>query len=378
MVKKFIQIVPFYPLTLNQTFKEDYWTWPAAMMKEKGFEPEFVTLRSRSLKPIEMFVNLHRGGLKPFEVINGYVTKRFPSIFHLWWYLLRQDALIHTHLRPYPPSLFAALLPKKKVMTPFSYELGSTWLIKQLSLFLMKRFDRIIPISPYEAEVYAQHHFKKGKVVFIPLAIDYGLYSNPKKDDKLAQKYGLRKGDFTVITVATYRYFKRVDVILAAFKELKKKVKNCRMIVVGEDWLAKENKPSIKEIIASLGLKEGRDVVLTGVQPPDAIRRFFYYADVFVNSSSVESQCLAAYEAGAAGLPLCLPRHRSFSDVFTDNVLYHTYDDPHELAENLFRYYSDKKLVGRNVSYVKNLMKGWDYGIVKAKLGGVYEEILSK
>jgi len=362
MVKKYIQIVPGYPLPLVQPFKEDYFAWPAVMMMKKGFDCEYVTLRN---------------GRKAFEVFDGFPIKRFSSVFRLLWYLFRQDALIHAHLRPNAPSLFAGLLfNRKKVMTPFSYELGSNWLIEKVSLFLMKRFDRVIPISPYEAEVYLKHGFKKDKVTFIPLAIDYGLYSHPKKDAAVARKFGLEKKKFTFITLANFRYFKRVDVILEAFGEFRKRVPDSRLLIVGEDMLAQESKPTIREMVKSLGLIEGKDVILTGFQTADVVCRLFAYSDVYVNSSSVESQCLAAYEAAAAGIPLCLPRHRSFSDVYEDYVLYHSYDSPSQLAANMLRYYKDRKLVARNTAYVKKLVKDWDYEVVKRKMEKLYDEVL--
>jgi glycosyltransferase involved in cell wall biosynthesis len=360
MVKKFIQVVPFYPLPIPQTFKEDYFMWPAVMMKAKGFVCEFVTLQNNQ---------------KAFETVNGFPVKRFSNPLKLILYVLKQDALIHAHLRPFLPSLLTGLLPKKKLLTPFTYELGSNFFIKQVSLFLMKRFNKIIPISPYEADVYLRHGFKKEKIEWIPLAIDYSLYSGAKKDAKLARKFNLNKNEFTIITVANFRYFKRIDVLLKAFKELKKSIRKSKLVLVGEDCLAKENKPTIIEMIKELKLK---DVVLTGYQPADVISKLFAHSDVFVNTSSVESQCIAAYEAAASNLPLCLSDIGSFTYVFKEHALYHKYTDHNQLASNLNLYYKDQKLAKRNASYVKKLVKTWDYGVVKKKLWKTYSEVLSK
>jgi glycosyltransferase involved in cell wall biosynthesis len=352
--RKFIQIVS--NLASNQTYKEDYFTWPAAMMKEKGFEPEILTTQKG----------------EPRETVRGITVKRFKSPFSLLFYAFRQDAFIHSHLRPYLPSLLSALLPKKKLITPFTYELGSNPLIQAGSLFLLRRFDRVIAISPYEEELYLKHGFARNRVFFIPLAIDYDLFSKARKDPKIAAKAGIKPG-YTIITVANFRYFKRVDILLKAFRELKSKVSDAQLVIVGEDRLASEHRQTISEMVQEMQL---RDVLLLGTQEAETICKILKFADVFVNTSSVESQCIAAYEASASGLPLCLSDIPSFTYVFKDHALYHKYDDPSQLAQNLLQYHKDKKLASKNASYVKELVKDWDYELVKKKLWSVYSELL--
>lgn len=368
MAKKFIQVVPVYPLSL--TFKEDYFTWPAVMMRELGYDCEFVTLaKKKSGAGVESRES--QSGHREFEVVNGFPVRRFSSTAGLLWYVLRQDAFLHTHLRPFAPSLFAALLPKRKVITPFTYELGSNVMVKWLSLFLMRRFDRVIPISPYEAEVYIGNGFRREQVVWIPLAIDYKLFSAARKERAVAGKFGIKEGGFTIVTVANFRYFKRVDVLLKAFAEVRKKVKGSQLILVGDDWLSQEGKPAIADMARQMGLK---GVVALGYQPAEVICRILRFADVFVNTSSVESQCIAAYEAAASGLPLCLSRIPSFTCVFGGNALYHTYDSPSQLAGNLLRYCTDRKLAKAHAASLRELVKAWDYRVVREKLLKTYQD----
>jgi glycosyltransferase involved in cell wall biosynthesis len=355
IMKKFIQIVPNYPLTI--TFKEDYFTWPALMMKEKGYEPEILLVEKG----------------KPSELIRGIKVRRFGNAFSLLLYAAGQDAFVHSHLRPYLASLLAALLPKKKAITPFTYELGSTPLIKSISLFLMKRFDLVIPISPYEEELYIKHGFQRKKVKFIPLAIDYHLFANARKDESIAKKFAIRKSSLTVITVANFRYFKRADIILRAFKKLKEQVKDAQLIIVGGDWLAKENKPTIAQMIKEMGID---GVLHLGYQPAETVCKILKFADVFVNSSSVESQCITAYEAAASALPLCLSDIPSFTYVFKENALFHKYDDPEALLANILRYHNDKTLAKKHSAMLKDLVKEWDHDVVKRKMWEAYKELL--
>lgn len=373
MARKFIQVVPVYPLTL--TFKEDYFTWPAVMMREQGYECEFVTL-SRKVSKGGVESSASSAAHRDFEMVNGFPVRRFSNFLALLWYVFRQDCVIHSHLRPYLPSLLAGLLPKRKVITPFTYELGSSFIIRQLSLFLLRRFDRVVPISPYEGEVYLQHGFRKERVVWVPLAIDYGLFSGARKERAVAKKFGIREdASFTVVTVANFRYFKRVDVLLRAFAEVRKLVKDSQLVVVGDDWLAQEGKPSIAEMVRELGLK---GVVCTGYQPAEVVCKILKFADVFANTSSVESQCIAAYEAAASGLPLCLSDIPSFTGVFKGHALYHAYDDHSQLAGNLLRYFRDKGLARKHAFFLREFVKGWDYGPVLKRMRDLYQGVFGR
>ena len=359
--KKFIQIVPFYPLPTGQVFRENYFLWPAAMMREMGFECEFLTLNGKN------------SSQKELEVLDGFTVRRFSSAVKLLMYVFGQDALVHSHLRPFPPSLFLGLLPKRKLITPFTYELGSNALVRLLSLWMMRRFDKVVSISPYEEQLYLKNGFRREQVDFIPLAIDYRFYSRPVRDAAAMRKFGLKKNDFIIITVANFRYFKRVDVLLEAFKEFRKTVRNGKLVLVGEDWLAREGRPTIKEMVKELHLDS---VIIAGYQPAAEIRKLFALSSLFVNTSSVESQCIAVYEAAAAGIPLCLSDIGSFTEVFREHALYHRYDDAASLASNMLQYWNDRKLAGRNAAFLKKFVKAWDYETIKRKLWAAYEAVL--
>jgi glycosyltransferase involved in cell wall biosynthesis len=354
---KFIQIVPVYPLTI--TFREDYFTWPAAMMKEKGYDCEFLTLRKK--------------GEKKYEVINGFPLKRFSNTLSLLFYVLRQDCLLHVYLRPYSPSLFAGLLPKKKLMTPITYELGSNSFVKWLSVMLMKRFNRIIPITPYEEEIYRRHGIKK--LARIPLAVDYEMYSHPAKDADVEKKFGLSGNHFTIASVSNFRHVKRIDILLRAFKEVKNSVKDSRLVLIGDDWLAQEKKPTVKQMVAELGLT---DVLLTNYQPAEVISKILAYANVFANTSAIEAQCIAVYEAAASRIPLCLSNLPSFTSVFGDYALYHDTEDYVQLSKNILKYHDDSELAKKNSSYLRAFVKDWDNSEVSRKMWQAYSEVLAE
>lgn len=376
--KKFVEIVPHYPAgsTSQISEKENFLLYPARIMKGKGYDVEILTLQ--------------RKNLKEQETVTGIKVKRFRHTFSLLWYVLvsRDIALVHSFLRPFPPSLFVGIIfNKPRVITPITYILGSNNLIKKVSIFFMKMFDKVLVLTSYEHSIYIKNGLYKEKLLLLPFCIDYGLFSEKmiKKKTSLLGGYRINKEDFVIISVANFRKFKNLDIMLKAFKIFHNKVKKSRFLVVGKDLLSndlyKEQKKqkgqnSIQNIVDSLDLQDS--VTITGSLDSSKVRELFSASDIFVNVSDPEAQGIAVYEAAAAGMPLCLSSIRSFTTVFGNHALYCNPRNENELANNYLRYYNDRKLMKKNSDNLKKLMKEWDYRIIHKKLSKVYDDLLGR
>ena len=101
----------------------------------------------------------------------------------------------------------------------------------------MKMFTRIFALTPYERKEYIKNGLHKDRVVCMPHAIDYSFFSKePNKNlDLIKEKYGVDKKDFVITTVANFRKFKNLDIMISAFALFNKKVPNSKMLIVGID-----------------------------------------------------------------------------------------------------------------------------------------------
>lgn len=353
---KFVEVVPVYPHKFPLRFKEDYFFWPAKMMMDRGFDVEFFTTEK----------GMDR---EPFE---GITIRRFSGPLSLVS-AIRKDraiALVHAHLRPYLPSLLSGFSGKPCVLTPHTYILGSNWAIGRLSVLAMRRFARVIAITPYERDIY----LKEGiRAVLLPHPVDIDFYDEPVNKAVVRKKYGI-SDEFVVVTVANFRRFKRVDTILKAFKVFNEAVRS-KLIIVGGDLLHNEGVPSIEEMIRAFGI---RDVIHTGVLQPEQVREVLSVADVFVNSSDNETQGLAVYEAACRGIPLCLSDIGSFRTVFGDLALYHEFDNPGRLADNLRKIHDDRAFSSTARKGLRSLMKKWDFGSAMRGMETLYDAIMAK
>ncbi|MBI4439271.1 glycosyltransferase family 4 protein [Candidatus Woesearchaeota archaeon] len=354
---KFVEIVLEYPLRFPLTFKEDYFNWPARLMLEKGFGVEMLTLQA--------------GGS---DSVSGIKVRRFGSTLALLRHVSRDRdvRLIHSHLRPYPPSFFSAFVGKPKVLTPHTYILGSNPFVAWLSVRVMRRFDRVIALTPYEEKVYLDAGLGRDRVVLLPHPVDHEFFSGRVDVRKVREKYDVGEHEFVVTTVSNIRKCKRVDTILRAFRAFSRRVPS-RLFVVGEDLLWTEREKSVKSMVAGLGLD---NVVQTGFLEPGLLREVLAISDVFVNSSEVEAQGLSVYEAAAAGVPLCLSSIGSLRSVFRGLALYHMPSDWQGLEHNLLSLWRDssgRKLMGRKL---KEFVKAWDYAGIRKRMESLYSGVM--
>jgi len=355
--------------------KADYDLNPMRVLEKKGFIAEIWTLEKKE------------GGEE--EYYEGMRVRRFANTFTLLAHLfLRRDIkLVYAQLRPYLPSLLSPLSLKRCVMLTQTYELGSTWLRRQLSLFFMKRFKKIFALTNYERQRYIKNGLKKERVVFLPHAIDYYFFSKKPSRSVLdiRKEYGIGKDDFVIITVGNIRKIKNVDTIVVAFALFNKRIKKSKMVVVGIDQTKNElymeqddkrySEVEDAHVVADRE-KISKSVIFTGGLNYKKVRELLYVSDVFVNSSSLEGMCMAVYEAAAAGLPLCLPNIGAFMLTFKDMALYHSSRDKKRLSENYMKYFKDpilrKKLGKRLRVYVKD----WDHSVVVKKFDKEFTEVL--
>jgi len=332
---------------------------------------------------------LSKGKNKDRDSYEGIKVRKFPNTFSLLLHLFfdRDIKLVYAQGRPYPPSLLSPLSFKKSVLVTQTYELGSNWLFKRISLFFMNMFTRIFALTPYEREEYIKNGLRSDRVVFSPHAIDYSFFSKkPKRSlDKIRKGYGIDNGDFVITTVANFRKFKNLDVMVEAFALFNKKVKNSKMLVVGKDQTRNPHYKEqgserykevgdVQEVIKKWGISDS--VIFTGGVDYKKVREALYVSDVFVNVSDPEGMGMAVYEAASAGVSLCLSSIGSFTSVFKDMVLYSRPRDKEKLAENYFHYYNNSILRNNSGKKLRQYMVEWDYPIAIKKFNNIFDEIL--
>ncbi len=374
-MKKFIQLVPFYPTPYELQPREDYFLMPADLMREKGYETEFVTLQNTAPTPE---YKTGKDVALPEEIYKNHLVKRFKNIISLYRYIhsQRKNSLLQVHLRPYPPSQFASFIaPQKKALRPFTYLLGSNKLIEFATKRTMRQYDLIQCVTPYEIDIYKNAGVPEKKMKWIPLSIDYPFFSEqPKNTKEVAEKWGYADSEFVMISIAQIRFHKRFDDVMRALKIIREKIPSAKFLAVGEDWLPRQNLPDIRQLAKSIGVEDS--VVITGFHPPEMVASFIHGSNAFIHGADNEYQGLVTYESAAAGKPLCLSNIGSHTSVFNGTALYHEVTDHKKLAENLLRYCEDGNLRKEHTEKNKKLVQDWDYEVIRKKMSDAYDGIV--
>lgn len=386
--KKFIQVVNLYPLTYNTKDDmflktEDYMLIHDTVMKEKGFDCDIVTLRAQGSKTIETkTLGKYASDEAPVEYYEGFRITRFDTTGQLLSYVRKhKGAMVQSNLRSFPASSFVGLpffgSEGKRVMRSYTYVMGSSLPIAIFTAAVFRRFDRVLAVTPFEADVYRKWKVPEKKIKLIPLAIDYRAYSRRVPHEGMRERFGIGERDKVAIAVANVRKHKRYDVLLKAIPLVKRQIPDFKAVIVGEDMLEKgQNLPSVAKMASELGVSDS--VILAGFQPWKILQQLYSLSDVFVHTAENEYQGLVSYEAAAMGIPLCLSNIGSHTSVFKEHALYHDVEDYRKLADNIIASINRQDSREGSISFLKEHMKNWDYPVIKKQLSEMYDELISE
>ena len=133
---------------------------------------------------------------------------------------------------------------------------------------------------------------------------------------KRLRKYNIDfKNNKIILYVGLDKPTKNICTLIRAFYELKKKIKNVKLIKVGGyEW--KSERIKILKLIRELKLIE--DIIFTGYVNDEDLPLFYNVADVFIFPSLYEGFGLPILEAMSCGCPVIASNVASISEVVGD------------------------------------------------------------
>lgn len=162
---------------------------------------------------------------------------------------------------------------------------------------LLREVDAFIAVArSHKKYLVEQEGMPDGKVTVIYNGVDTQAYSPSAPDSDLAREFAVGEGERVVITVATLKPLKRIDLLLEAFRLALDRMGDLRLIVVGDG----PERNRLEAMAAAPGLV-GK-VSFTGMRQD--VERILSLGDVFVLSSRTEAFPNALLEAMACGLPV--------------------------------------------------------------------------
>lgn len=242
--------------------------------------------------------------------------------------------LVHTYHTMYEEYIY--------YITKGYFDSASKKLVEYLTLFLCdKTIDELIVPTEKTKILFKEKYKVKRDVHVIPTGIDVSRFYNENinKDEvlELKKELGIKPRNFNILYVGRIAKEKNIEFLIENFKNVLKKVRFCKMYIVGDG-------PDIKDLIELTNKNKLDDkIVFVGKVPWEDVPKYYAACDVFVTASTSETQGLTVLEAMAASKPVVAIKDESFELVIDNGKDGLLFKNEKEYVECIYKLYKDKK-----------------------------------
>ena len=221
---------------------------------------------------------------------------------------------------------------------------SSKKIVEYLTLFYCdKTVSELIVPTKKTYDLFKEKYQVDRNIYIIPTGIELDRFYkdniNNKKLDKLKKELHLNKDDFVGIFVGRLAEEKNVIFLLDVMKNLKEKLPNFKLLIVGDG----PDFDKYKQITIDYGIEE--TVVMTGKVSWDSIPYYYHLSDIFLTASHTETQGLTVIEAMAAGVaPLCI-EDESFVNTVVDGLNGRIFNSEEECKQIIIELHDNRKLL---------------------------------
>jgi len=147
-------------------------------------------------------------------------------------------------------------------------------------------------------------------VIVVPTGVPLPPLPDPAGRERLRRRMGGWDGAPLCLSVGRLAPEKNLGFLLRAFASLSARCPRARLALVGEG----DDRARLERLAAELGIRER--VVFVGSLPHADVLDYYLAADLFLFSSTSETQGLAALEAMAAALPVIAVPSEATAELF--------------------------------------------------------------
>ena len=220
-----------------------------------------------------------------------------------------------------------------------------------LAHIMIKRFAKkcdLVIAPTLAAKDYLRYIGVKSQIEVIPTGVDFDLYKNISNDDinKLNNKYRSSEKEFILITVSRLSKEKNLYFLIDGIEYLKKITKTpFKLLIIGdgEERSALERYVQLKKLT--------NDIVFIGTVDPSSISKYYIFSNLFVFTSTTETQGLVLLEAMAGGNPVVAVRSSGIDDIVINE------HNGYKTAENINDWAKKIKYILEDSETYENLSK---------------------
>ena len=308
------------------------------------------------------------GNCKVIYVKNDSLIKR------LWYQKIRIPVLIRDYnvdvlFCPNNYSLYFDKNVKTVIMYQnsnifFSIFLGKNLLVrlKYLIIRLLSEYSK----RKSDVNLFVSKFIKNGnngKVVYL------GIENN---DNIIYENFKNEKEYDVVLILSNFSVHKNIKTFVDSIEYYQNKYKKkLKVLIVGGDRDLKKIK-YVKEYIEN---KNSLSVMITGLIPKKAVRKYILKSKLYVSTSLLEAFSLTQFEALNCNIPILLSDIPVFREVCGDSDIYFNPKDPENIADKIHDVFENYEYYVNMISKIKKYASKFTWENHARKLIEIFESV---
>ena len=205
----------------------------------------------------------------------------------------------------------------------------------------LRKAERIITVSEFSKRDISKYiKYPEEKIEVIPPAVNHDLYYQNRNRSMLG-KYGIKENEKVILYVGAEEPRKNIQLLINAFRKLKNKIPEVKLLKVGMPNYIGVRKKLLKQI-ESLDLQ--KDVIFTGYVSERELAEIYNAVDLFVFPSLYEGFGMPPLEAMACGTPVITSDTSSLPEVVGNAAIISDPYDADKFTERMYELLTDEEL----------------------------------
>lgn len=231
---------------------------------------------------------------------------------------------IHTYHTIYEEYIHYLKLPKNKYTINF---------VKNATKYFCNKANEVV-VPTDKTKKLLESYEVDTNITIIPTGIDFDKFKNIDLEyiSNLRKKLEIKVEDIVFVNIGRLSEEKGIDESILYFSKLMENHKNIKLIIVGDG----PYKKSLEKLVSKLNIEN--NVKFTGYVEWDKIQNYYTLGNIFISSSTSETQGLTYLEAAVSELYLLVRKDASLDDILTSDDMgyqFENYDEFRKFYEKL-------------------------------------------
>lgn len=175
-----------------------------------------------------------------------------------------------------------------------------------------------------------------------------------------------------LLTVGRLSVSKRIELLIAAMKEVRGRFPNAQLTIAGGGGLEEE----LRQMIADVGMADC--IKMTGIVEAEQMPKLYREHDIFVTATAQEGMSNAMLEAMASGLPIITTRCEGVEELIADNGIVVEQADSVAIAEEIIELAGDEKKYNAMCVAARQRAEKFSWAKVADEYVRLYENVIEQ